>query len=381
MIYDVSLEEIERLGINWNVNPHSAAITGLLNSETQVFRNAAAATTNFITDTTATGGFNLDIRTINNRADIGALLQALDNSSESKLLADPSITVGDRRQASIDIVTRVPVIALQPAEDSAAVISQVEFVDAGVKLEVTPRIGRDGTIEMQVQPTYSVVVDYVANNPVIDERKANTTVRVADGQMFVLGGLRQKNVNETVRGVPFLKDIKYVGRLFQSHDTEVRESELIVFLKPELITPYYGGTLREQRAACVGVQQLDAIPYASRRPQVCCCKDPYCPNHHPRYRINGGTSDLEMLGGWGIGGQVVAGPNAHEVIRSDEIASPAVVPMDEPVVPPATVGTPMDFGLSAPDDASTPVTSPTSDSPSHDDAYRFAPVAVEVQLP
>ena len=69
---------------------------------------------------------------------------------------------------------------------------------------------------MQVHPEFSVVTDFINNNPVIDSRTADTTVRVGNGQMFVLGGLRQKNVTETIRGIPFLKDVKYVGRLFRS---------------------------------------------------------------------------------------------------------------------------------------------------------------------
>ena len=60
-------------------------------------------------------------------------------------------------------------------------------------LNVQPRISRDGTIELNVQPEYSVVADFIDNNPVIDSRTAQTTVRVADGQMFALGGLRQKS--------------------------------------------------------------------------------------------------------------------------------------------------------------------------------------------
>ena len=56
--------------------------------------------------------------------------------------------------------------------------------------------------------------------------------------------------------------MKYIGKLFRSHDTEVRESELIVFLTPEVITPYSAGTLRQQHAGYVGTEQLDAIPHA-----------------------------------------------------------------------------------------------------------------------
>ncbi len=253
-----------------------------------------------ITDLAAPGAANFTVSTINDLVNVDTLLQALNSSSEAKLLADPSITVADRYEAEIRIVQKIPIVAADPVENTGVVYSQVEFEEAGVILHVQPRISRDGTIELKVNPEYSVVVGKVDNNPVIDSRTATTTVRVADGQMFVLGGLRQKSIVETVRGVPCLKDIKFIGKLFQSHDTEIRESELIVFLTPEVITPYSPGTLRQQHAACLGREQLDAIPHAETVPATPCCKDPNCPNHYPHPRLNGGSRSLEMMGGSGV---------------------------------------------------------------------------------
>jgi len=281
----------------------------------------------------------LAIRSINDRATISALLHALDNSGESKLLADPSITVGDRHEAEINIVQRVPIIAIEPAaENSVAVVAQVQFEDAGVKLKVKPRIGPDGTIEMQVAPEFSVVVGFTeeGNFPIIDSRNATTTLRVGNGQVFALGGLRQKNVVENVSGVPYLKDIKYLGKLFRSHDTTVRESELIVFLKPELVTPFDHGNLRQQRAACVTGMQLDAIPYATSQSQLPCCQDPYCPNHHPRPRVNGGSRELEMLGGFGMEGypaEVRYDFGGAEAIRPSTIVSETTHPRPQGAIP------------------------------------------------
>jgi general secretion pathway protein D len=268
------------------------------------FRNLFSATTGFIKDPAAAGAANFAVSSINDAIDVDALLQALDSSSEAKLLADPSITVADRYEASIRIVQKIPIVAADPVENSGVVFSQVDFEEAGVILNVQPRISRDGTVELIVQPEYSVVVDFINNNPVIDSRTAQTTVRVADGQMFALGGLRQKTIVETVRGVPGLRNIKYIGKLFQAHDTEVRESELIVFLKPEVITPYSPGTLRQQHAGYVGTEQLDAIAHAESVPATPSCQDHHCPNHYPRPRLNGGSRSLEisleMMGGSGM---------------------------------------------------------------------------------
>lgn len=291
MIYDVGLNELERLGVNLtrdlrvNANATNEALSEFTSSVSEFFQ--------FNADLTSSGAANIGISTLNDTLAASAFLEALDNTSEAKLLADPSITVGDRRQASIRIVRKIPIVGANPVENSNAVFTQVEFEEAGVILNVMPRISRDGTIELQVQPEYSVVAEITSTGPVIDSRTADTTVRVGDGQMFVLGGLRQKSIVESVRGIPYLKDIKHVGKLFRSHDTEVRESELIVFLRPEIITPFFPGDPRQQVAGRVAGQQLDAIPHAAPYPQTPCCKDPYCPHHHPRPRINGGSCSLD----------------------------------------------------------------------------------------
>jgi len=303
LIYDVGLKELEGLGVTWSQGPRSHGVRVLEgdaagDGATEIIRNVATTAVNMGLNN-PTGTINL--RSLSNTYEAEAFLQALDATSEAKILADPSITVADRKEASIKIVQRIPIQAVESAENSLNTIAQIEFVDAGIILNVTPRISRDGTIELQVRPEYSVVTDYIQNNPVIDSRTAETTVRVQNGHTFVLGGLRQKTVNETVQGVPWLKDMKYIGALFRSHNTEVVESELIVFLKPEIVTPYEIGQPRELKAACITQAQLNAIPYATICPQAPYCKNKYCPNHHPRARHNGGSIELNMLGGGGIG--------------------------------------------------------------------------------
>ncbi|MDG2222910.1 MAG: secretin N-terminal domain-containing protein, partial [Rubripirellula sp.] len=290
MIYDVSLSELERLGINWsrdlrvNANTQNPALEDLTTTINELFR--------FNADLASSGAASVGIGTIKDSMAASAFLEALDNTTEAKLLADPSITVTDRRQASIKIVREIPIVGSNPVEGSNAVFTQTEFKEAGVILQVQPRISQDQTIELSVQPEYSVVAEITSTGPVIDSRTADTTVRVPNGQIFVLGGLRQKSIVETVRGIPYLKDLKYVGKLFRSHDTDLRESELIVFLKPEIVYPCTAVKPREQAASIVAEQQLNRIPHAEDVPQTPCCKDPNCPHHHPRPRINGGSESL-----------------------------------------------------------------------------------------
>ena len=289
MIYDVELGEVRNIGLN--LSRDARGITELSNPGLADQEGTLGSFLSASSDLVG-GGSSIGLRTIRDSHTTSALLDCLSADSESKLLADPSITVGDRHEASIRIVQRIPIITANPLDNSNAVFTQTQFEEAGVILNVLPRISRDGTIELTVKPEYSVVTEILSSGPVIDSRTAETTVRVNDGEMFVLGGLRQKTLVETVRGIPGLKDLKYVGRLFRGHTSEVRESELIVFLKPEIVTHCVCDRPRERMAYEVANDYLDRIPYAETIPLTTCCSDPNCPNHHPRPRINPGTPGL-----------------------------------------------------------------------------------------
>ncbi|QDT07116.1 Type II secretion system protein D precursor [Rubripirellula lacrimiformis] len=376
MIYDVSLTELEKLGVNW-----SRDIRALANGRNDLLENVTESVDKFAkfsSDLTTTGATSIGIRTLTGSMEASVFLEALDSTSEAKLLADPSITVGDRRQASIRIVRQIPIVGANPVQNSNAVFTQTEFKEAGVILNVQPRISRDGTIELNVEPEYSVVAEITASGPVIDSRTAQTIVRVGNGQMFVLGGLRQTSIVESQRGIPYLKDIKYVGNLFRSHDTEVRESELIVFLRPEIISPYYNGTAREREAARVSNQQLDDIAHASVCPQTENCKDPYCPNHCRRPRINAGSPGLPMIGGDGLYDSTIDG------MMGDSLMVESIVIPQHGVLPPGIDANETFYPLVNPGTNHIPMQGmPTGPSQPYaapiDDGDQFAPVIVAPQ--
>jgi general secretion pathway protein D len=322
MIYDVSLTEMERLGIDWGheirssqIDANGMPLNTVGGSAGLVSRPAGHGATigQTVTSTAAAGaatgaaaaqgnaqgtvqGTNLLFRMSSNSFEVNSLLSALDQTKGAQLLADPSITTEDRRTANFKIVTKVPVQVLTQTPQGGN-IGTTTFEEAGITLNVTPRISRDGTIHLRVRPEYSVLVGYNNGQPIIDSRSAETTARVVNGCTLILGGMRQRTMVETVRGVPGLMHWKYVGKLFRYHETEVRESELLVFIKPELVAPNYGGYEREQSAAMVMRDQIGRIPVADGRCILPNCTDPHCPYHHPRRRSNPGSQDFGLLTG------------------------------------------------------------------------------------
>ncbi len=262
LIYDVGLDDVRKLGINFHprVNSQAAGSDGnplsMWEIASTVMPPAQAATQGAMTFLKLTERYN-----------ITTIVHMLDTMGDSRLLADPSVVVTDLEDAEIKIVSEIPVQQLTETE-AGGNIGTTEFREAGIKLKVQPRIGSDGTIQMVVTPSFSRVAGFTTGDtvqPIFDNREATTTVRVANSQTLVIGGLRQRSESQDMRGIPWLRDIRFLhmGELFKGREQTVRESELVVFITPEIVTPVYAGRDREQVALGVARSQLEHIPIAS----------------------------------------------------------------------------------------------------------------------
>ena len=166
---------------------------------------------------------------------------------------------------TIQIVTESPYQQLTQTGNGGN-IGTTAFREAGVTLNVSPKIANDGTLQLNVTPTFSRLAGFTTGSlpaPIIDKREASTTVRVVDGQTLVLGGLRQRADTRERRGVPYLKDAKHLGSLFRGRNDTVRESELVVFITPEIIMPADDRSKPREWAANARVRgELERIPVA-----------------------------------------------------------------------------------------------------------------------
>ncbi len=254
MIYDCSLEDIERIGINWNARFFGNARRADGTPADQILLNTITAAN------PAAGVPNgaLTVMSLGSNVDITAVINALRASSDSRLLADPNVVVSNHEPAKIEIVTEIPYQQLTEGLEGGT-IGTTAFREAGVTLEVTPHIARDRTISMFINPRFSVLAGFTENDeqPIIDRREAKTTLRVANGETFVLGGLRQRSRVHQRTGIPYLKDVKYLGKLFRFQQDTFRESELLVFITPEIIGVTADSRPREHAAADLGREELN----------------------------------------------------------------------------------------------------------------------------
>lgn len=173
-------------------------------------------------------------------SNLNARITALVTRGEAQVLANPRIATQDSVTAEIAIVNKFPILNVNFSGGAGAQIAteSVSFQDIGERLTITPRIDTNGYVTMDIQPTISVRgKDVIVNrNPVpeINERRLRTTMRVADGETVVIGGLIRRNTNNSVTKMPLFGDIPIIGFMFRQEATSNDETEVIIMVTPHI---------------------------------------------------------------------------------------------------------------------------------------------------
>jgi hypothetical protein len=115
---------------------------------------------------------------------------------------------------------------------------QRNFIDAGVRLGMTPYTGGQGQILVEVDAEVSTLsaIDPITRLPEKSTRTANTIVRVGDGGTIVIGGLRQQESREVRTKIPILGDVPFIGSLFRTKDERSTQTELMIFITPRTLS-------------------------------------------------------------------------------------------------------------------------------------------------
>lgn len=171
------------------------------------------------------------------RNDWGAIVQAVSNDTNSNILATPSITTMDNEEAYFLVGQEVPIITgSQTGSNNANPFQTVDRQEVGIKLLVTPQINEGNSVQLTIEQEVSSVSGTTGVDISINKREIKTTVMVESGQTVILGGLIDEDVQESVQKVPLLGDIPFIGHLFKSTSNTTRKRNLMVFLKPQIIT-------------------------------------------------------------------------------------------------------------------------------------------------
>lgn len=164
---------------------------------------------------------------------INARLNALITSGHAQILATPKLLTLNNQEADLLIGETYPVTYF----DTRVGGQQVQFVDIGVKLRLTPTIGSDGSVTADMHPEYSAIEGFVGGYPVLTSRKVDSKLRVNDGETIVLGGLIRDIDSESLSRVPGLSSIPILGKIFQDRQRTHQRDEVVFLITPHIVTP------------------------------------------------------------------------------------------------------------------------------------------------
>lgn len=231
LLAEVTLDSTQDLGVEWNI--------------TKTVESAKIATgtdLGVLSDLKSLGGFSTAVT----GGDYNFLIRALQNDGRLEVLSRPQILTADNKPANINVGQRVPIITGSQVTPLGGSANTIEYQDVGVNLQVTPRIGADGAVRMEISTTNSDLSTSTINLPasgsssglslpIINERRATTSVSVQSGQSIIIGGLIQNAEDNRIKKVPYLGDIPGLGALFRSKHRITTRKELLILLTPQVL--------------------------------------------------------------------------------------------------------------------------------------------------
>jgi type II secretory pathway component GspD/PulD (secretin) len=168
---------------------------------------------------------------------IAGIIQALVTEGTARIMANPSVTLLEGRQATIHAGDKIYYPQIVGYTAFGQPISQATEINTGVTLIVNPRLTPEGEITLTLIPSVSSAKanPNFSGYPTVTERSTVTTVRVKSGETFAIGGLIQDDETITINKVPLLGDIPLIGQLFRSTVKHPVHSEVVIIITPEVV--------------------------------------------------------------------------------------------------------------------------------------------------
>ena len=161
-------------------------------------------------------------------------LAAMEESNKAEVLARPRLTTLNGNKAELNVTNTVYYLVSQVSADGYPITDYRSFND-GISLELTPTVAQSGSIALNVAPEIKTAGRSSGDGPRdISTRNLKTTVVLNDGETLCLGGLVRRSKSEVRTAVPFLGSIPFIGRLFSYVSEVEEESELAIFITPEV---------------------------------------------------------------------------------------------------------------------------------------------------
>jgi len=243
-LIEVSVEDEERLGINW------AKLSG--STKQWFYEGPTIPGAESATAVDALSDRSRQFNPFDEFSDLNRVgtmwrsqpvyevaLDWLLKNSAGEVLANTSVVTMNARTAEIELVDTVPYVT-----SSGGVGGQVSVQreEVGIKLSITPQVNSDGYITVAINPEVSSIFEFIGPDLTIPRtlrRSSTMTVRVKNHQSIIVGGLMGLVAHKTVHKVPFFGDIPFVGGLFRYNAVQTTKTDLIIEVTPHILEDEY----------------------------------------------------------------------------------------------------------------------------------------------
>jgi type IV pilus assembly protein PilQ len=177
-----------------------------------------------------TSGFGFSHRSPNFAVDF--FITAAESKGVGKLLSKPRVVTQNNEKATVKQGVKIPI------QTTINNTISVQYIDAVLKLEVTPQITAEGTVYMDVLVENTQIdqgIPRIQGVPALDTQSAESKVTVADGATIVVGGVIITSTNISINEVPILGSLPLIGNLFRRTNSSIQTSELLFFLTPRIV--------------------------------------------------------------------------------------------------------------------------------------------------
>ena len=229
----------EDLGVRWGFSDQQGTdgISGTLEGANTISNGTIPSISDRLNVnlpiTGAAGSIGMHVAKLANGTLLDLELTALEEENRGEIIASPRITTANQKKARIEQGTEIPYV-----ESASSGATTVSFKKAVLSLEVTPHITPDNKVILDLIITQDTRGDTVQTGTgpavAIDTQEIQTQVLVENGQTVVLGGIFQQQIINSVKKVPLLGDIPYLGVLFRSTSEFNEKKELLIFVTPKI---------------------------------------------------------------------------------------------------------------------------------------------------
>ncbi len=168
------------------------------------------------------------------------ILELAESDSDVKVLSTPSIVVSHNEEGTINVSESRPIVTgSQTTLNSSNVRSNIEFRDIGIQLEVTPLIGADGSVQMEINQSADSISGKTTidgnEQPIIGKREANSTITVSDKEIAILAGLQQNEISDSGSFFPLIGRLPLLKNILSGTTKSYNRTELVIFIRPTII--------------------------------------------------------------------------------------------------------------------------------------------------